>query len=136
MRIDPSQSGLSELAAVRSLSRGALMAAFLFSVFANLLMLTSPLYMLQIYDRVLLSRSEPTLIALTVLMVFLFAVMGLLDHARSRILARIGARFQEALDQRVLSAASPSRLPIPARARRSPIWRRLPVSGPHPCCKA
>ncbi|WP_332872039.1 ABC transporter transmembrane domain-containing protein, partial [Pseudogemmobacter bohemicus] len=57
------------------------------------------------YDRVLLSRSEPTLIALTVLMVFLFAVMGLLDHARSRILARIGARFQEALDKRVLAAS-------------------------------
>ncbi|WP_283176429.1 type I secretion system permease/ATPase [Gemmobacter sp. 24YEA27] len=102
---DTSQSGLSELSSVRSLSKGALSAAFLFSVFANLLMLTSPLYMLQIYDRVLLSRSEPTLIALTVLMVFLFAVMGLLDHARSRILARIGARFQEALDKRVLAAS-------------------------------
>lgn len=102
---DSSHSGLSELSSVRSLSRGALLAAFLFSIFANLLMLTSPLYMLQIYDRVLLSRSEPTLIALTVLMVFLFAVMGLLDHARARILARIGARFQEALDKRVLSAS-------------------------------
>ncbi|MCL4066299.1 type I secretion system permease/ATPase [Pseudomonas sp. GX19020] len=100
-----SQSGLNELSSVRSLSKGALSAAFLFSVFANLLMLTSPLYMLQIYDRVLLSRSEPTLIALTLLMVFLFAVMGLLDHARARILARIGARFQEALDKRVLAAS-------------------------------
>ena len=105
MAKDTSISGQRELASVRSLSRSALLAAFLFSVFANLLMLTSPLYMLQIYDRVLLSRSEPTLIALSLLMVFLFVIMGLLDLARSRILARIGARFQEALDRRVLSAS-------------------------------
>ncbi|WP_435530839.1 type I secretion system permease/ATPase [Pseudogemmobacter humi] len=105
MKKDIGHHGRGELAAVRSLSRGALMAAFLFSVFANLLMLTSPLYMLQIYDRVLLSRSEPTLLALSLLACFLFLVMGLLDHARGRILARIGARFQEALDRRVLSAS-------------------------------
>ncbi|WP_253944491.1 type I secretion system permease/ATPase [Pseudogemmobacter hezensis] len=99
------QQGQRELSSIRSLSRRALLAAFVFSVFANLLMLTSPLYMLQIYDRVLMSRSEPTLVALSLLMVFLFVIMGLLDLARSRILARIGARFQEALDQRVLSAS-------------------------------
>lgn len=97
--------GRSELKAARALSRRAFLAAFLFSIFANLLMLTSPLYMLQVYDRVLISRSEETLLALTLLMAFLFLVMGVLDHARSRVLARIGVRFQEALDARVLSAA-------------------------------
>ncbi|WP_435531513.1 type I secretion system permease/ATPase [Pseudogemmobacter faecipullorum] len=105
MSKDQLQSGRGELAEVRALSRKALFAAILFSVFANLLMLTSPLYMLQIYDRVLLSRSEPTLIALSVLVCFLFLIMGVLDHARARILARIGARLQEKLDPRVLSAS-------------------------------
>ena len=90
---------------VRRRSRRALMAAFLFSIFVNLLMLTSPLYMLQIYDRVLASRSEPTLLALSVLAAFLFLAMGLLDHARNRVMVRIGARIQADLDHRVLSAA-------------------------------
>ncbi|WP_225026296.1 type I secretion system permease/ATPase [Xinfangfangia pollutisoli] len=97
--------GRSELTAARRLSRMAFLSAFLFSVFVNLLMLTAPIYMMQVYDRVLVSRSEPTLVALTLLMAFLFLIMGLLDNVRARVLARIGLRFQEALDGRVLSAA-------------------------------
>lgn len=97
--------GRAEIAAARALSRRALVAAFLFSVFVNLLMLTSPLYMLQVYDRVLVSRSEETLLALSLLAGFLFLVMGFLDHARARVLSRIGIRLQETLDARVLSAA-------------------------------
>jgi ATP-binding cassette, subfamily C, bacterial len=99
------RTGLSELAAARAASRQAVAVAFLFSAFVNLLMLTAPLYMLQVYDRVLVSRSEETLLALTLLMAFLFLVMGVLDHARGRIMARVGARLQQALDARVLSAA-------------------------------
>ena len=99
------RAGLSELAAARGASRQAVAVAFLFSAFVNLLMLTAPLYMLQVYDRVLVSRSEETLLALTLLMAFLFLVMGVLDHARGRIMARVGARLQEKLDARVLSAA-------------------------------
>jgi ATP-binding cassette subfamily C protein len=68
-------------------------------------MLTAPLYMLQVYDRVLVARSEETLLALTLLMSFLFLVMGILDHARGRIMARVGARLQQAMDARGLSAA-------------------------------
>ncbi len=102
--VDP-RAGLAELAAARALSRKALIAAFLFSAFVNLLMLTSPLYMLQVYDRVLVSRSEETLLALSLLAAFMFLIMGLLDHARARVMARIGARLQAALDARVLSAA-------------------------------
>lgn len=98
-------AGRQEMRSVRRRSGGALLSAFVFSVFVNLLMLTSPLYMLQIYDRVLASRSEPTLLALSVLAGFLFLAMGLLDHARNRVMVRIGARMQEDLDHRVLSAA-------------------------------
>lgn len=97
-------AGRAELGGVQRQSRGLLIAALLFSIFVNLLMLTGPLYMLQIYDRVLGSRSEATLIALSALVVFLFLTMGLLDHARSRLLARIGARLQARLDRRVFEA--------------------------------
>jgi ATP-binding cassette, subfamily C, bacterial len=97
--------GLAELRAARAGSRLAVVAAFVFSALVNLLMLTAPLYMLQVYDRVLVSRSEETLVALSLLMAFLFLIMGVLDHARGRIMARVGARLQEALDARVLAAA-------------------------------
>ncbi|MES2539183.1 MAG: hypothetical protein V4583_01140, partial [Pseudomonadota bacterium] len=97
--------GLAELAAARAASRRAVVVAFLFSALVNLLLLTAPLYMLQVYDRVLVSRSEETLLALSLLMAFLFLIMAVLDHARGRIMARVGARLQAGLDQRVLSAS-------------------------------
>ncbi len=97
--------GRAELRAARAENRKLFWAVFLFSAVVNVLMLTGPIYMLQVYDRVLGSHSEPTLVALTVLIVFLFLAMGLLDHARSRVAARIGARFMDKLDRRVFSAA-------------------------------
>jgi ATP-binding cassette subfamily C protein len=76
----------------------------IFSFFVNLLMLTGPLYMLNVYDRVLHARSVETLVALTVLVAFLYGVMGLLDYVRGRVMARVGARFQARLDRRVFAA--------------------------------
>jgi len=87
--------GRDELTAARRDLRGLLFAAFFFSIFVNLLMLTGPLYMLQVYDRVLGSRSEATLWALSALMAVMYLAMGLLDFARGRIMARIGARMQQ-----------------------------------------
>ena len=55
----------------------------------NLLVLTGPIYMLPVYDRVLGSRSEATLIALTRLVAFLYGMMGLLEFARGRIVGRV-----------------------------------------------
>jgi ATP-binding cassette subfamily C protein len=75
-----------------------------FSVLVNLLLLTGPLYMLHVYDRVLGSRSEETLVALSVLVAVLFVVMGILDWARGRILTRAGAQMQHRLEARVFSA--------------------------------
>ena len=60
---------------------GEIVSLGLFSAFVNLLMLTGPLFMLQIYDRVLTSRSEATLVASIAIVAFLFLMMGLLDHA-------------------------------------------------------
>lgn len=99
------RTGLAELAAARAPLRPALVLAFVFTAFVNLLLLTAPLYMLQVYDRVLASRSEETLVALSLLAAGLFLIMGVLDHARGRIMARIGARMQAALDARVHQAA-------------------------------
>jgi ATP-binding cassette subfamily C protein len=75
-----------------------------FSAVVNVLMLTAPLYMLQIYDRVLPSRSKETLLALTVLIAALYGFMGVLDHVRGRLAARIGATAQARLDGRVFRA--------------------------------
>ena len=97
-------TGLEELRSARRQSRSFFWIVGVFSVFANLLILTGPLYMLQVYDRVLGSRSEETLVALTLLVVFLYGTMGVLDYTRGRIMARVGARFQAALDKRVFDA--------------------------------
>jgi ATP-binding cassette subfamily C protein len=98
------KSGADELRAALRTSAAAFMAMALFSFFVNLLVLTGPLFMLQIYDRVLASRSEATLVALTGLVVGLYLVMGILDHVRSRVAARVGARFQARFDKRVFNA--------------------------------
>lgn len=97
--------GREELRAARAESRTYYWFVGVFSFFANLLMLTGPLYMLQVYDRVLGSRSEATLVALTVLVAFLYGIMGILDYTRGRIMGRVGARFQARLDRRVFDAA-------------------------------
>lgn len=97
--------GYAELKAARADHRALFWAVGVFSVLVNLLMLTGPLYMLQVYDRVLGSRSEATLVALSVLVTFLFLAMGILDHARGRVMARIGAAMQDKLDRRVFAAS-------------------------------
>ncbi|MGO4914334.1 type I secretion system permease/ATPase [Pseudogemmobacter sp. W21_MBD1_M6] len=104
MRQTNQDVGLAELRAIRKESRGLYWTVAVFSFFVNLLMLTGPLYMLQVYDRVLGSRSVETLMALSILVAFLYGMMGILDFTRARILARIGARFQSRLDQRVFAA--------------------------------
>ncbi len=81
-----------------------------FSCFANVLMLTPTLYMLQVFDRVMLSGSELTLAVLTVVTVFFFLVMGFSEWVRARLLVRAGARFDEALNTRVFDATYGSRL--------------------------
>ena len=116
--------GGAEIRAALGESRRLFASIGLFSGFVNLLMLTGPLFMLQIYDRVLTSRSEATLVALAGITAFLFLAMGLLDHFRARVLARAGARFQSRLDGRVLGA-------VLTRAGRSAAARSGPATGLH-----
>lgn len=96
--------GPPELRRARRFGVSFLAFAFVFSIFVNLLMLVGPLFMMQVYDRVLASRSVETLTALTALVAFLYVMMGVLDYARGRVLARFGARFQSALEGRVFDA--------------------------------
>lgn len=76
-----------------------------FSMVANVLMLTPTLYMLQVYDRVLASQSELTLIAMSLLTLFLFAVMGFAEWMRSRLLVSTGVRLDEQLSTQVFNAS-------------------------------
>ncbi|AVQ04504.1 type I secretion system permease/ATPase [Caulobacter segnis] len=71
----------------------AVITAMVFSFFINILALVSPLYMLQVYDRVLSSRSVSTLVVLTVLCVFLFLIYGMLEALRTQVLVRGGLKF-------------------------------------------
>ena len=87
-----------------------------------MLMLTGPLYMLNVYDRVLGSRSVETLITQSLLVAFLYGLMGIFDFGRGRVIGRLGARFQARLDHRVFAAylrASNQSRPPPEEARRA-----------------
>lgn len=106
MRDKGSVPGLTRAHEVRSAvgrCAGPLLAVALFSAVINLLGLTGPIYMLQIYDRVLPSHSIPTLVVLTIAMVGLFVIYGLLDIVRLRLLVRIGNRFDRLLQERVFA---------------------------------
>ena len=125
-----------ETAAVPVIVRTALVNTSLFSCVINLLMLTGPLFMLQVYDRVLTSRSLPTLLALTLLVAALFTFMGLLELVRSRILVRIGQRVDEEFGDKVFDQVighALSRTPnIGGQPLRDLDSIRQFVSGPGP----
>jgi ATP-binding cassette, subfamily C, bacterial len=105
MQLAGVDKGSNEMSAVWRESIGSVFATVVFSIFVNFLMMTGPLYMLQVYERVLGSGSEATLVALSALVIFLFLIMGVLEYARTQIMAIVGARFQERLDRRVFTAA-------------------------------
>lgn len=88
-----------------------------FSMFANLLLLAPTLYMLQVFDRVMLSGNALTLVSLTVALVVLLTVMSFSEWVRSRLLVRSGARLDQVMSQRIFSAAFGAQL---AKAQRSP----------------
>ncbi len=109
----PSEASRSPLAAALADWRGALLAIAVLSGGLNLLTLGSSLYMLEVYDRVLPSRSVPTLVGLTLLIVMLYLFHALFDILRGRLLVRIGGALDEALNGRIFQAM----LSAPLRAR-------------------
>jgi PrtD family type I secretion system ABC transporter len=104
------QPASSELADALGACRRAFYAIAMFSGMSNLLMLTSAIFMLEVYDRVLPSRSVPTLIALLLLATGMYTAQGVIDMIRSRILVRVGRSLDEALSSRVYDAIV--RLPL------------------------
>jgi ATP-binding cassette subfamily C protein len=93
----PGASAHPDVAAALRSCRQAFASVAVFSGVVNILMLAGPLYMLQIYDRVLASRSIPTLVVLSIFLVGAYAFQGVLDLIRSRIVVRAAAL----LDQRL-----------------------------------
>ena len=85
--------------------RSAFYTAAFFSLFINLLMITPAIYMLQVYDRVLSSGSESTLLVITLLLVFLFVAMGLLEWMRSLILVRVSSKLETLLNSRLFTVS-------------------------------
>ena len=118
-KLATTQSGLrsskSELAVALGHCKGALAGVVAIGALINVLMLTGPLFMLQVYDRVLPSRSVPTLVGLVILMVALYAFQALFETARGQLLVRVGSYLDVSLSQRVYDAIV--RLPLRSRGR-------------------
>src|ERR1700716_506491 len=91
----------SELGDALRACRSAFLGVGIMSCMINLLYLTGSIFMLEVYDRVLPSRSVPTLVGLAILAGGLYIAQGILDLIRGRILGRIGTSLDEALNARV-----------------------------------
>jgi ATP-binding cassette subfamily C protein len=93
--------------------RGGFITALVFSFFINLLAFVGPLYMLQVYDRVITSRNETTLIMITIIAAFLLVVFGVLERARSAVLIRVGAVFDATAKDKLFAAIAKGSLRAP-----------------------
>ncbi|CCD97435.1 putative ABC transporter family, HlyB subfamily; protease secretion (ATP-binding protein) [Bradyrhizobium sp. STM 3809] len=105
----------SELSDALRGCRSAFIGVGVMSCIINLLYLTGSIFMLEVYDRVLPSRSVPTLIGLMIIAGALYVAQGALDMIRSRILGRIGTALDESLNARVFDTVV--RLPLSAGGR-------------------
>ena len=125
----------SEIKEAIAASRRALNATFLFSAIINVLMMAGPLFMLQVYDRVLSSGSFPTLISLSIITALLYGIIGMLELARSRIIGRVGAEIDQRLSDRIFEASLRKSLATQGAAQSSlrelDSFRQF-VSGPAP----
>lgn len=95
--------------------RGSLIFVGGFSFVMNIMMLVPTLYMLQVYDRVMASRSESTLLFLTLIVGWMFLVQGILEVVRSRIMVRVGTRVDQSLHARLYAAMQAFTLKHPSK---------------------
>lgn len=109
------------VAAALGQTRKAFLSVAVVSAVTNVLMLVGPLFMMQVYDRVLTSRSVPTLVALSILAISLYLFLGFLEVVRARILTQIGQRIEEELGDTTFDAV----LTLPLR-----MSKREAVSQP------
>ncbi len=113
-----------------------MVALFIVSLISNLLMLTGPLFMLQVYDRVLASKSVPTLVVLTILISALYGFYAFLEALRSRMATRFGNVIDASIGERLFAASIRLKLITGAPANADPVrdgdTLRQFVSGPGP----
>lgn len=106
----PLEQHSNEIANVLKKYKNSFMSIGIFSAVINLLMLVPSIYMLQVYDRVLASANEFTLLMLTALALGLYGLMGILEYIRAVIAVQIGLKFDEELSSRVYKAAFEKKL--------------------------
>lgn len=111
----------SELRSALAACRHSFFFAAFFSLFINLLMLVPTIYMLQLYGRVMASRSVQTLVMLTLIVLVLFITMGLLENARSRILVRAGNKLDSLLSNRLFDVVFALANRQPGRSTAQPL---------------
>jgi len=118
MRTNQAQTLLEK--ALKDTKRGFFYVG-IFSLFINMLMLVPSLYMLQVYDRVMASRSLETLVLLTIIVAVLFATMGILQTIRSRILVRIGNKIDLDLNSHLFDVVFYLARLAPGKASTQPM---------------
>ena len=130
------QTAKDPLRAAVTQFRGGLLACAALSCMINILMLASPLFMLQVYDRILPSRSLPTLVALVGILAFVFVAAALLEMVRTRLMGRVAAGFTAALGERtlksILTLEITSRTPFGNQPMRDLESLRTYAAGPAP----
>ena len=112
---------LTEIQKMISLLKRSFINVGVFSFFINILMLVPPLYMLQVYDRVLTSRSVDTLIMITLIVVYLFLAMGFLEFIRARVLIRLSNKFDNGLNQDLFSSMFKRAIKEPGQVNAQPV---------------
>lgn len=103
--------------------RRAVLALLVFGLVSNVLMLMPTIYMLQVFDRVMVSRSEWTLMAVSAITLYLFGMLALTEWSRSRLLARLGAQLDSALSSQTFLAVYRSHLQAASTEATAPVKR-------------
>jgi PrtD family type I secretion system ABC transporter len=135
-RPEKGRTGAAFLRQTLRRSRAAILAAALFSLIVNLLMLTTSFYSLQVFDRVLTSRSIDTLLYLSLIAVIALLVLWVIDLARSQVMTAVGTWFDERISPRIISAAVAGFAPLAPGSTASQPLRdvttiRSFLLGPH-----
>ena len=106
----PRQPTSPELQTALKGTRPAFLVLLFFSSTINMLMLAPAIYMLQVYDRVLVSKNTTTLLMLTLLIIGIYTVISMIEFARASVMTRLGNRLDVKLNQLVFNAAFKRRI--------------------------
>lgn len=125
MRFHSANNNVRQIKGVFAGCTGAFIGVGLLSALVNILYLTGSLFMMEVYDRVLPSRSLPTLVALFAIVVVLYAFQGLFDGLRGRLLVRISDRLDQVLSSKIYDAMIGLQLRLPVSGRQAQPLRDL-----------